>query len=215
MPYIIAVLALVVVGVGFTLYQSAPTTAVVETPKTNPAVAITETPAPYTASEDKEEEDDDTTKNDDGELAKEDDTDQPSSQPVTTPPVAVETPAPIPVTTPVPTPVTTPTPTSIASTNDFRNGTYLARTTYKTPDRDTYTMDVSVTVANDVITATDITFDSRALRDSYVKRFDSSYGSTVIGKDLGTVSLSRVAGASLTTNAFNNALASIKSQAGA
>lgn len=74
-------------------------------------------------------------------------------------------------------------------------------------------MDVSLTVAKDVVSATNITFSGKAARDSYSRRFDKSYASYVVGEDLSTLHLSRVGGASLTTTAFNKAVTNIKSQA--
>jgi hypothetical protein len=72
---------------------------------------------------------------------------------------------------------------------------------------------VNLTVADDKITNSSINFDSKGARDGYSKRFSSAYQSAIIGQDLGSASLSRVGGASLTTKAFNSALDSIRSQA--
>ncbi|NCN12061.1 hypothetical protein GW937_01945 [Candidatus Kaiserbacteria bacterium] len=213
MQYIIAVLALVVLGVGFTLYQPAPT----ETA----SASSSETVAPGKPSNfllvseiEKvwEEEEDDEEGEDEGEAS--------DFQPIATEPVVTKIVTPDPLVTALSTPVTTPTPVAtptapVVTATDYKNGTYIAHTTYKTPDRDVYSMEVSLTIVNDNITNTSITYNNRALRDSYVKRFDSSYQNYVIGEDLGTISLSRIAGASLTTNAFNKAVVSVKTQAGA
>jgi hypothetical protein len=74
-------------------------------------------------------------------------------------------------------------------------------------------MTVGLTVKGDTVTNSTVTYDSEGARSSYSKRFNSGYQSQVIGKDLGSINLSRVSGSSLTTAAFNNALSSIKSQA--
>ncbi len=74
-------------------------------------------------------------------------------------------------------------------------------------------MNVSVTVQNDKVTGSSISFDAKGADSGYSKRFAGEYQSQVIGKELGSVNLSRVGGASLTTNAYNSALADIKSQA--
>ncbi len=74
-------------------------------------------------------------------------------------------------------------------------------------------MNVSVTVNNDEVTASTLSFDADGSRDGYSKRFSGGYQSQVLGKELGNITLSRVGGASLTTAAFNSALSNIKSQA--
>lgn len=211
MPYIIAVLALVVVGVGFTLYQSSDKPvdqlATTETELiTEVEPAALEEPAPEISTSEYEvayREEDDEDKDEE-----EDDDEKPYSQPVTQPAVA-ET-API-----TPTPVVTPTPAvPAAPANDFKDGVYTSHITYRTPEG-TYAMDVTLTIANDKVVTSDISYDSKTARDSYTKRFDSSYESYVTGKNLDGVTLSRVGGASLTTTAFNKAVADIKTKASA
>jgi outer membrane biosynthesis protein TonB len=199
MPYIIAVLFLVVIGTGFTLFQS---NNVNEETKTIDAIVeeLKETASSTF-----------TTVEEGMEIEAEEPTEVTQEEP--TPQVADTTPPkqqPKPGTTPAPTPTPTPAPSAPAST--YTNGTYRTSSTYRTPDG-TYTMDVSITVANDKITNSTLSFDSNGARDGYSKRFSSAYQSNVIGKDLETVSLSRVGGASLTTRAFNSALSSIRSQA--
>jgi uncharacterized protein with FMN-binding domain len=204
MPYIIAVLFLVVIGTGFTLFQS--NDSVPEEPQTLNAIVeeIRETASSTLGINDSDDEatevmqeEQEETK-DDPQVA---DTAKPS---------APATPTPVEVPKPAPTPTPTPKPSAPAST--YADGTYRTSSTYRTPDG-TYTMDVAVTVANDQITASSLSFDSDGARDGYSKRFSSAYQGSVIGKDLETVSLSRVGGASLTTRAFNNALNTIRSQA--
>lgn len=208
MPYIITVLALVVLSVGFTLFQSSKSqteglAADGTTVSAGEELSTEQTPidmAIASASPDL----------DDEEAEVEDDKDDDFERHTFPTPTPVVTQVP---TKPTPAPEITPTPT--ATTYNYKNGTYTTRTNYKTPDRDTYTMDVTVTVVNDVVTATNVIFDQRAQKDSFVKRFDGAYESYVINKDLDNISLSRIAGASLTTKAFNNALIDIKTQANA
>ena len=86
-----------------------------------------------------------------------------------------------------------------------------ATVSFQVPDNNTNTLTVNVTQDNGVIT--DISY-SAATRDressqyysSFVKSFKTS---SVIGKKISDVSLSRVGGASLTTAAFMNALGNI------
>lgn len=210
MPYIIAVLALIVVGVGFTLFQSQPQpTDVATTESTSTIEKIKD----IVVEEVYEIADATTTAED----IIEDEATSSDTTSTTPPPIAAETVAPNPGTaTPEPTPTTpipTPTPEP-AIVYDYRNGTYSSHISYRTPDG-TYAMDVSLTINGDKVTTANITFDSKASRDSYTKRFNNSYQSYVVGKDLDSVNLSRVGGASLTSAAFNKAVAAIKTQANA
>ena len=218
MPYIIAVLALVVVGVGYTLYQPEQSTEelVSNTPtlselKETIATELAEvTDATSTdivtlALEEVEEI-----------IAEEPEPDVPAPTPTPTIVTPIPEPAPepaAPVVTPAPEPVVT-TPPPTAPTNDFADGTYSSSVHYRVPSH-SYSMDVSVTVKNDIITAVNVAYDSSTARDSYTRRFDKSYASYVIGKDLQGINVSRIGGASLTTKAFNKALDSIEAQAAA
>jgi hypothetical protein len=201
MPYFITVLALVVMSVGFTLFQSQSAVAegVQEPPSLEKmeemvnALIATNTPVIITdIIEDVSLDEETSTQS------------ETPSQPATPAP---SNPAP---SAPTPAPAA-PTPAP-AITTDYRNGTYSAQSSYRTPDG-TYQISVNLTVANDKITGSTISFDSRGARDGYSKRFSSSYQSAIIGQDLGSASLTRVGGASLTTRAFNTALDSIRSQA--
>ncbi len=195
MPYFIAVLALVVMSVGFTLFHSSSVAAnVSDEPLSLATVAdsveafvATNTPAIVSNVFEDEKT-----------------SDEPDEQTTTLEQTPIETPKP---TTPVP----KPTPAPVITT-DFRNGSYATQSSYRTPNG-TYQISVNLTVVNDKVTNSSVSFDSKGARDSYSKRFSSSYQSALIGQDLGTASLSRVGGASLTTDAFNNAIDSIRSQA--
>lgn len=142
MPYIIALLALVVIGVGFTLFKSS------DVPQPESATVVTEQPAP-------EE--------------------------------------------------------SVA--NMYKDGTYTTTTTYQTPARAEYSMEVTLIVANNTVTDSQIVYSQGAEKDPNAQRFDAAYRTEIIGKTLDTISLSRVGGASLTTGAFNKALETIKTDA--
>lgn len=204
MPYIIAVLALVVASIGFTLFQSsnsetatsfsepvameteqmiATTTAPVENP-TNNTKSETPTIPP-----------------------------EPSPKPTPTTPAPVPKPTPVPVPKPTPAPVPKPTPVPVPVNNtQYKDGTYKTQSSYRTPGG-TYQMQVTMTVANDKISTANVVFDSRGANDSYSSSFSKAYQSKVVGQSLSTVKPSRVGGASLTTNAFNNAISSIRTQA--
>ncbi len=192
MPYFIAVLALVVLGVGFTLFKH--NEVALELPADN-SVAMLETEfnIPTTTQ---------------SEFAIIDEA-VPRIAPVEAAP-PIET-TPINPTILVPAPVIV-KPTTIVTTT-YVDGIYSTHTNYRTPNG-TYQMMVGVTVKDDEVTTATLSFDSEGARDSYSKRFTSSYKNTLIGNDLETVNLSRIGGASLTTKAFNTALSNIRAQAG-
>jgi hypothetical protein len=101
-----------------------------------------------------------------------------------------------------------PTPdTSITGT------TFTEDVSYLTPARTEHKMAVSLTVAGGVVTDASIVYDAG---DGYSnpnqERFDTTYKTEVIGKPLSEISLSRVGGASLTSQAFNEAVAKIAAQ---
>ncbi|MEK7462466.1 MAG: hypothetical protein AAB618_02730 [Patescibacteria group bacterium] len=201
MPYIFAVIALVIVGVGFTLFQNQATSLVVmkETEVNSENVidvAKATSSSLFDFIEDKVGGDDEASDN---------------PKDIPEPPEIVAVPATPTPTTPNPAP-SAPTPPAPIDNNTYNNGTYYTQKSYRTPDG-TYQMDVALTISNDIVTSASLSFDTRGSRSKYSKRFASSYQAQVIGKNLSAVSLSRVSGASLTTNAFNNAVNTIAAQA--
>lgn len=190
MPYFITVLALVFIGVGFTLFH-----------QNEQSLGLTEeTPSIETVSETGTTVSTEPPKASEVVTVVEPTEEVPLIKPASVDPEVPDATQ----SNPVPkTPIISPT---------YANGTYNAQTSYRTPDG-TYQMTVGVTVQQDEVTATTLTFDSQGARDAYSKRFANSYKSSLIGKDLESISLSRVGGASLTTKAFNTALGSIRAQA--
>lgn len=107
----------------------------------------------------------------------------------------------------------TPTTEVVTQTNDYQNGAHVATITYLTPIKNEYRLDVSLILENDIVTDAQIIYSQGAEKDPNAQRFETAYRTEVIGKDIDTINLSRVGGASLTTGAFNNALADIKTDA--
>ncbi|HEY0964439.1 MAG TPA: hypothetical protein VGE31_01445 [Candidatus Paceibacterota bacterium] len=104
-------------------------------------------------------------------------------------------------------------PVATTEANDYKDGTYKTQVTYFTPNRDEYLLDVSLTIKDDVVTDSKIIYSQGAEVDPNPQRFEKAYRTEIIGKDIDTLNLSRVGGASLTTAAFNNALTEIKADA--
>jgi hypothetical protein len=158
MPYIIAIIVIIALGVGFTLFQSRG-----EAERSMDQVPAVITAPPASTSES---------------------------------PTAPETPV-----------------TQTTTTSDYKDGTYKSDVTYQTPKRDEYGVGVSLTLSKDIVTGVTVTYSQGAEKDPNAQRFEAAYKTEVIGKDIDTLNLARVGGASLTTGAFNNALAEIKSDA--
>jgi hypothetical protein len=124
--------------------------------------------------------------------------------------------------------ITTPDPTvpsSAASTGSggstgaasgsstYADGTYEAKGSYVSP-AGTETVDVSMTLKGDVITAVTVSpeaDDATAL--AYQKAFAGGISQVVVGKDIDAIQVSRVAGSSLTSGGFNKAVTAIKADA--
>lgn len=192
MPIVALVLILAAV-IGGILYFRAPETSVppVNTPPTEipppssaqvPADAMTTGELPTTAP------DTDTT---------------PSGAPPKTPAASPETATPVVGSTP---PAKPTRPVAVS-------GTFTTNTTYLTPKRTSHALAVTLTVTNDVVTAATVRYDNKdGFSNSYQERFDADYKTQVVGKKLSDISLSRVGGASLTSNSFNEAIKDAQAQ---
>jgi hypothetical protein len=91
--------------------------------------------------------------------------------------------------------------------------TFTGTGTYLTPARTKHELDVTLTLEAGLVTEVDVVYDNgEGFTDPHQERFDAEYKTLVVGKSLSEISLSRVGGASLTTNAFNEAITAIKSQ---
>ncbi|MFZ1301172.1 MAG: hypothetical protein WAQ27_01155 [Candidatus Microsaccharimonas sp.] len=115
------------------------------------------------------------------------------------------------------TPEETTTETSNTGTSEvastYKDGTYTKTGSYVSPGG-RESINVTLTVSNDVITAATITGNANnGESKEHQNDFIAGYKSLVVGKDIDSVSLSRVAGSSLTTNGFNSALKLIKADA--
>lgn len=118
------------------------------------------------------------------------------------------------VATPItPAPATPVTPATPKTT--YADGAHTVNTAYRAPENLNHTMAVTLTLKGDVVTGSSITFggDKKSESSKYQSRFMAAYESQVIGKKLDDIKLSRVGGASLTTNGFNDALAKVKAAA--
>ena len=99
------------------------------------------------------------------------------------------------------------------NTSGFKDGTYSAAGSYYVPNNKE-TIQVNLTLASGVIT--DISLqNSMTDRDSayYQEQFTAGYKQLVIGKKISGLKINTIAGASDTTQSFNEALRQIAEQA--
>lgn len=100
-----------------------------------------------------------------------------------------------------------------SSSGTYTDGTYEASGSYQTPES-VETIDVTITLADGVITAVEVTGDpQRSESERYQSAFISGIDDVVVGESIDDISVSRVAGSSLTSGGFNQAIEEIKSEA--
>lgn len=104
--------------------------------------------------------------------------------------------------------------TSTSTSAIYNDGTYTASADYSVPHGYQNSIDISVTIANDIITAVSTDNDySDNESGMYIDAFESDLEGEVVGQLLSEVSFSRIGGASLTTDGFNEALELVQSAA--
>ena len=111
------------------------------------------------------------------------------------------------------TPVSHPTAVDVAPSAGYKDGTYNATGSYASP-AGRESIELTVTLKNGIITSTSFVADATSgVAIDYQAAFASSYKDSVVGKNIDHASLSRVAGSSLTSNGYNDALDLIKKDA--
>jgi hypothetical protein len=112
------------------------------------------------------------------------------------------------------TPVDQSTPsTSTVIDTQLKDGTYTSSGTYSTPGG-VESIGLTVTLHNGIID--DVALEQQATGGDaavYQEKFASNYKQLVKGKKIDEINLTRVAGSSLTSNGFNDALANIRHDA--
>jgi hypothetical protein len=100
-----------------------------------------------------------------------------------------------------------------SSSSSYKDGTYSADGTYQAPSG-TETITVTLTIASDAVTKVTIgTHATDPNAKQYQTMFANGISSQVVGKALSDLSVTRVAGSSLTSNGFKAAVAKIETQA--
>ncbi len=102
---------------------------------------------------------------------------------------------------------------SAASGGVYKNGTFSADGSYSTPES-VEKISVTVTLADDVITDVEVKGNpTKKESEQYQGQFIGGIKSEVVGKKIDEISVSRVAGSSLTSGGFNKAIDQIKAEA--
>lgn len=97
----------------------------------------------------------------------------------------------------------------------YTDGTYEAEGDYRSPGGNE-TIAVSITVKDDVVTAVTVTPEATSGNaKEYQTRFAGGIADEVVGKELSTLSVDKVAGSSLTGDGFNAAVDEIRADAAA
>ena len=100
-----------------------------------------------------------------------------------------------------------------APDSTYVDGTYTAEGSYATPES-VETITVTVTLADDIVTAVEVVGNpQKSESERYQGEFIGGIADVVVGQDIDSLSVSRVAGSSLTSGGFNQAIDTIKSEA--
>lgn len=129
----------------------------------------------------------------------------------TSEPVKKEEPVATPQAEPTPV-VAAPKPKAVVKTV-YKNGTYTADGTYRSPAGNE-TINVTLVIKNDIVVDSTVTGTSESGKSQrYMATFISNYKAYVTGKSIDSISLDKVSGSSLTPRGFNDALSKIKTEA--
>ena len=120
--------------------------------------------------------------------------------------------APADTSTPSSEPSTAPstTPETSTETSTYKDGEYTESGSYQSPNG-TESVDVTLTIADDVVTAVEVVGhgdnpDSKHYQGEFIGGIDAA----VVGKKLDDIAVTKVAGSSLTSGGFTEALDAIK-----
>lgn len=104
-------------------------------------------------------------------------------------------------------------PTAPVTHADYTDGKYTESGSYQSPNG-TESIEVTITLAGNTVTAVTVVGDSQGSNSQiYQEMFASGIGAEVVGKNIDELAVDKVAGSSLTSGGFNDALATIKADA--
>lgn len=109
----------------------------------------------------------------------------------------------------------TPRADSRAHEQNYRDGIYRVTADYEIPYGYIEPMEVRIVLIDNRISSIAVRFDTIDLTSqAYQSSFANLYKTRVVGRNIDAVDVTRLGGASLTTDAFNFALEKIKQDAG-
>jgi uncharacterized protein with FMN-binding domain len=115
--------------------------------------------------------------------------------------------------TPTATATSSPETSAATPTGTYKDGTYSADGTYVSPNG-TETVGVELTLASGTVTAVKITeHPSNPNTRKFQGEFSGGIAAQVVGQSIDGLSVSKVAGSSLTSGGFNQAVEKIKLEA--
>jgi hypothetical protein len=95
----------------------------------------------------------------------------------------------------------------------YTDGTYTAEGSYQTPES-IEQISVTLTLEGGVVTDVEVTGDPQARESQqYQSQFIGGIAEVVVGESIDDIEVSRVAGSSLTSGGFNEAIETIKAEA--
>jgi uncharacterized protein with FMN-binding domain len=96
---------------------------------------------------------------------------------------------------------------------DYTDGEYTESGSYQSPNG-TESVTVTITLAANTVTAVTVVGDGQSSNSQiYQEMFANGIGNEVVGKNIDELAVDKVAGSSLTSGGFNDALATIKADA--
>lgn len=102
---------------------------------------------------------------------------------------------------------------AVDTSASYADGTYTAEGSYISPAGEE-SVAVEITLSGDAVTAVTVTPEAADPQaKSYQELFAGGIAAEVVGKDIDSLNVSRVAGSSLTSGGFNEALSAIKDEA--
>jgi uncharacterized protein with FMN-binding domain len=103
--------------------------------------------------------------------------------------------------------------TTTSSNATYKDGTYTAPGSYTSPGGVEH-ISVTLSLAKNIITAMKVTtVNADPTATGYEQMFEGGIAAVTVGKNLNTLNIGVVAGSSLTSMGFNQALATIKADA--
>ena len=104
-------------------------------------------------------------------------------------------------------------PSSSTGSGAYKDGTYTADGSYQTPET-VEKISVTVTLSSGTVTKVSVTGKPQASETRhYQAQFIGGISALVVGRKLDELSVDRVAGSSLTSKGFNQAIAAIRTEA--